>query len=111
MSFGFTSIASLQTLVTLATIGVYALIIIVTLDSIWRVEHRLNSFLKMLLAAFAVLIVRMALGIVGLSQTPYWALIAWLSNLLAAIIFLIAMIIMYKIVRRLNAEKSVKKNK
>jgi hypothetical protein len=109
MSLGVTNMFSLEFLIPIGTIAVYIVAIIIGLDCVWRVEKRIDLFLKIIVVIMIVNLARIALGMLGLSESPQWALILSATDFLKGILFASAMIVMYKIIRSRNSEKPVKR--
>jgi hypothetical protein len=111
MSLGFTNFASMQMLLPLITVGIYVIAIIIGLDCIWRVEKNLDLFLKFYVGGLIILGLRMLAGALGFIESTYWTLLVPLVDALAGIMFLVSLLVMYKIIRSLNFEKSKLKKK
>ena len=109
MSSGFTNLVSLQALLPIITLAIYIVAIIIGLDCVWRVEKRLGVCLKLFVAGLAILTLRMIAGIIGLAEASFWLTIVWATDALAGILFLSALLIMYKIIRSLNYEQKRRK--
>lgn len=81
-----------------------AVAIIIGLNCIWRVEKKLDWFLKLLTGATLVTAVRKSIGLVGLDQSGRWPEFLLYFDLIASILLLFAFLEMYRIIRQLSNE-------
>lgn len=82
--------------------------LILGLACIWRAEHRLKTFLKLITAVLVLGTVRRVLEIVGLDGEQDWAQLLRIMGLLTSFMFMIAFVEMYRIIRIVTKEKKGK---
>lgn len=108
MSSGIINAASMVFLLPLANILLYCMIVIGCFNCIWRVEKKLDLFLKLLGAGFVVILIRMVIGVAGFATSPNWLFAIRATDFLAGVFYLSSMFVMYKLIRNLNLEKKSK---
>lgn len=93
------------------TIAALALAVIFVFGVVWRVESELDSSYKFLALAVIFLLVSEALAMLDVSTSPAWmALGAQGFKMLFALSFLIGILLMRDIVRKIDGEKKSKRD-
>jgi len=89
----------------LLTIVFLSLAVIISLDCVWRTKARLDTFMKLLCAGFATLLVKNILQLISPEASA--TVLKWISYLdaLAALLLMFAAVEVYKIIRRLDNEQ------
>jgi cytochrome c biogenesis factor len=88
----------------LLAIVLLAAALIVGLDCVWRVEKRLDTFMKLLIVAISVLLVANIIQLLGGDMSMLVENLMHYLQALAALMFLLSVGEMYKIIRSLDNE-------
>lgn len=83
-----------------------SLTVIVGLNCIWRVEHRLKTAMSLFTAGVATNAIRKAVGLTGWEQALVWNVMLLIFDLIVSLFFVLAFVEMYKIIRTLDNEQS-----
>jgi hypothetical protein len=95
--------------INIATIIIISLSIVYTAGVVWRVEMELDISYKFFLAAIVLLLLaELSDFYYSLDNGFFWIIIVKSLRMLFAVNFLIGILLMRKIVRRLDGEKSEK---
>jgi hypothetical protein len=83
-----------------------AITLVIAFDCIWRVEGKLDRFLKILVVAIIVRVAYKGLGLAGFAATNAWPALTIISNHMIDFVILASFLMMYRVVRSLNHEKN-----
>lgn len=82
--------------------------LILGLACIWRAEHRLKTFLKLIITVLVLGTARRVFELVGLEQEEDWSKILLAMGLVTSFLFMVAFLEMFRIIRIVTKEKKGK---
>ena len=104
MENSLTVAQTIEKLLSFANIAIYIVVIVFALNCIWRVEKRLDRFLKIITIAIALIPFRLVLGILGLEQDPNWAVAVRGVGFLIGILLIVAFADLLRVIKTMNKE-------
>lgn len=105
MDLSLTSIQIVEKIIALINVVLYLSVIIVGLNCIWRVERRLNKFLKIVIIAILLVPLRIILGVAGLEHDPIWMLVVRCFGFAAGALLLYAFVDLLRMLKTISHEK------
>jgi hypothetical protein len=94
-----------EKVLSIINILIYITVVIVGLNVVWRVDQRLDKFIKVLVFAIALVPIRLMIEIAGFDTDPVWMVIMKVLGFTVGIVLLIAFAGFLKTVKQLNNEK------
>lgn len=99
------TLAVLEKIIAIINIIIYISVVIVALNTVWRVEEKLDKFLKILAIAIALVPLRLMIEVAGFNTDPLWMIVTRILGFLVGVMLLVAFIGLLKTVKKLNNEK------
>lgn len=79
--------------------------VVIGFDCVWRVEKRLDTFMKLLTIGTIFLAANKIIEALGADKAFGWGLFMQIMDIISAALLMFAFIEMYRIIRSLNNEK------
>ena len=93
-----------EKIITIVNIIIYISVVIVGLNTIWRLDEKLDKFFKILVTAIALVPVRLMIELSGFGADPVWMLVIRGLGFVFGILLLIAFIELLRTIKKLNNE-------
>ncbi len=99
------SLEVLEKIITLVNVAIYISVVILGLNTIWRVDQKFGRFIKILVSAIALVPLRLMIDLAGFGNDPVWLLVMRAMGFVLGILLLIAFAQLLNSIKSLNNEK------
>lgn len=89
------------------SIATYLVAILLALNCVWRVENKMDRFLKLVTVAMIIVFTRLIMRAIGLADNPYWLWIAHIFDIASGILLIIAFGVLLKTLKKLSHEDKI----